>query len=273
MFEPQRKFRILLVLLWTLLLASTSVTSAPEDKLIFMFDNQFVALVPQDIEDAIPNDQPVIVSVYTLSKILESVLVKTRKNSKSDNRLFGENEIYILSQTLSSALAKASPDQDILFKTQSGQGSAANLAVKKGRAFWRDSRLHLLFAEIQDAKKSDAATDRQQVNNENTQFGSRVTQSRKVDFAIMTTQAVMKEKSVGGVTRSDWISIDTNQLLGYTIAPNSAITNNTGEEAISTDRLGSTKEKLAKLKFMRDNGMLSEEDYENKVRELLDEAY
>ncbi len=261
------------MLFWTLLLASSSVTSTSEDKVIFMYDNQFVALVPQDNEDAIPNDQPVIVSVYTLSEILSSVLVKTHNNSKSDNRLFGDNEIYILSQTLSSTLAKASPEQDILFKTQSGQGSVANLAVKKGRAFWRDSKLHLLFAEIQNAKKSNPDNERQQANSEDTQFGSRIVQSRKVDFAIMTTKAVVKEKDVDGVTRADWISIDTNQLLGYTIDPNSAIKNNTSEEAVSTDRLGSTKEELAKLKFMREKGMLSEENYENKVRELLDEAY
>ena len=261
------------MLLWTLLLASVSVPSIAEDKVIFMFDNQFVALVPQDFEDAMPNDQPVIVSVPTLAKMLSAVLVSTRKSSNSDNRLFGENEIYILSQTLSSALAKASPDQDILFKTQSGQGSLANLAVKKGRAFWRDSKLHLLFAEIQDAKKSDAANDRRDDVSENTQFGSRVVKSKKVYFTILAKNAVVKEKDSNGVTRSDWISIDTNQLLGYTIDPNSAITNNTGEEAVGTDRLGSTKEELAKLKFMRDNGMLSEEDYENKVRELLNEAY
>ncbi len=261
------------MLFWILLLASSSVTSTSDDKVIFMFDNQFVALVPQDFEDAIPNHQPVIVSVPTLATMLSSVLVKTRKNSKSDNRLFGDNEIYILSQTLSSTLAKASPEQDILFKTQSGQWSLANLAVKKGRAFWYDSKLHLLFAEIQNAKKSNLDSERQQADSENTQFGSRIVQSRKIDFTIATTNAVVKEIDVNGVTRADWISIDTNQLLGYTIDPNSAIKNNIGEEAVSTDRLGTTKEELAKLKFMRDNGMLSEENYEKKVRELLNEAY
>ena len=273
MDKPQRIYRIFLATLWTLVTASTSVLSESEDKLIFMFADQFVALAPQDSVNATPNHQPVIVSVFSLSKILSSVLVKLPNKSRDNNRLFGDSEILILSQTLSSALAKANPEQDILFKTQSGQGSSANLAVKKGRVFWRDSKLHVLFAEIQDAKKSSSTNDRRQDSGENTQFGSRIVRSDKVDFVFVTTHVVAKEKDLSGATRSDWISIDTNQLLGYTINQNSATIKHDGEKLADSDRLATTKEKLEKLKFLRQKGMLSEKDYQKKVRELLDEVY
>ncbi len=269
MYKLHLIYRIIVVTLCVLIVTPTSVSSEFEDKLIFMFDNQFVALVPQDNKDAISNHQPVIVSVFSLSKILSSVLVKIPKKNRSNNRLFGDSEILILSQTLSSALAKASPEQDIMFKTQSDNGNSANLAVKHGRAFWRDGKLHLLFAEIQDPKNSNTANDRQLLINDSSQFGSRSVPSNKIDFNLIANNIVTKEKDINGVKRSDWISIDTNLILGYTIEP----LHTTDDENVDSDRLSTMKEELAKLKYMKQKGLISEKNYQKEVRELLDEAY
>ncbi len=286
--------------LFVLVCASVSfpyvlANQTPPGKIVWQVDEQFVSLVPQDGPPITPeNDHPAVVPIDTLAEMIFVITVNEKKSrftfggKKADigAPLFSEHEVNVLSRVFADALRSASPQQDILFRIHGGKpqlgGITKRLAINTGRAFWRDNRLHIIFGEVQTGDKTKWIFGQKKDDTYVRKFGSRTAESDRVKVVFASVPGITQYKDPDDKVRLDWITIDPDIVTGKTpelqqpapaVAVQQSPANTNTVVPTTPSQRQDLKQRLAELKELREEGLITEELYQQKVQELVDETY
>ena len=261
-----------------LLAASAGVAAAQETRTIWENGDEYVRVVARDGAQGARNDHPVKIAPRTLTAMLSGLRATPAKKSMNDTvvavelgdaiPLFSPATAQRLGKTLSAALRKATPHQDAVFQVRDNTsliGFISQPVHTTGRVFWKNRRLHAIFGSIHKGIVKRMVMGRKAgVVNPPRQAGRGVIGHS--DYRVAPTPGVRYARMRNGTTRGDWVLID----------PDIATTKMSAEDVPAAARTAppaanSLEKRLRRLKKLRRDGLISEKDYRDKVRGILDE--
>ena len=217
-----------------------------------------------------------------LNNILSSVYYKQRGflSGKGRRKLFRQGELQKIVPPIINAFSMATDSQDILvFSTSHKVLLSDNQSYFS--MFVLNNELHIVFSTIKSKKSltDDRAADRRGNMNK---LKDPLDVKRSSFWHLIPTGGQRLAKG-----RQNWLIIDLSSDLfgvaGSTDFSTDSISADSGtrtiEKRVVTDRsfveekkkYQSVREKLRELKELKDEGLISEEDYEGKKKKLLNE--
>jgi len=185
-----------------------------------------------------------------------------------------------LATPLSTALSRAAADQDILFAIETLQKAAifgSKPVSVAGRAFYQNQRLHLIIGELHvstvppEYKNYPIGYPKPDRRLQPHQTGERSREAHYDPAAHFETGADVSLFLQDGKLRPDWLVLNVSALAApdqraATAAPASA-----GTAKPSTSAPPSIEERLRRLKHLREQDLISEDEYNRKRSEILDQ--
>ena len=276
-------------------LGATSVTSAQS---IWESTQGVVKIV--DAEKTSSNQHPISFSegdVYFALRAIKvqkkggfSIISKARGTQKSTS-LFLDDDARLLAPFLAQGLRQSGRNQDVFFSLKSSRGGkggqllASSDVVTSGRAFYRGNRLNFIFGSaLNDAKRAtgelDSNANRFGIRKTRKTFqgrdGTRKSKSR-IAVEILPTDSV-KLARLHGKVRNDWIVVGLDSAVragaGQIRGSQQQAVTNAPANAAAAPRIsnGSAEDQLAKLKSLRDKGLVTEEAYQAQILKILDRS-
>lgn len=238
---------------------------AAEKRLLWQSREQFVALEPRDGDAADPaqqNGHPARVTAEQLSTLLAALQFRPEKNAPAEP-LFTAQTLETLAPQLVLGLQKAATGEDLTFAViglhKALLGLAKEPRVTTGRLFVRDGQLNLIVGLAQ-----------RDVNEREDRRLAPFTPGSRQTPAPGEWRLEPPSAPPGIVlVRRDWIAlpIDWKPAATPTHAPQEPIPAATaGTPAPSAVH---PAERLTVLKELREKGLISEDEYQNKRREIL----
>lgn len=196
---------------------STEVEVSAEGKTLFEAGLQYVEIVNRDIP-GVANEHPFSISSDNMRTVLGSIYVTEKVLfNERQSPLFSPAELQILSNTLSTGLARAEPNEDINFVTLGvHQGTLAKERQSdSGRVFISNGKLNIIFGLIHEEysdknKYTGQAIDRRV--NPLLPGTRRVDSEPAVRVALDNGQSYYVDPETGK-ERTDWIVIDIPTVL------------------------------------------------------------
>jgi len=264
--------RVVLLILTVALPALAVVVPAAHaanKTVIWQTQEGYVAVVPQDTArnvPVVPNNQPVDLTEDLLIGLLGSVQVRDTMKDKP-SPLFTEGSLQLMVPYLQQALRKAGPGEDVTFVViglyKSLFGLANRPLVTSGRLFYLDGKLNLILGVVKDEGRSRfEATDR---DYRLIAVGSRQ------DVAQGEWSLVPSEEQPFELPRRDWVVL--NPKTAFVVKPVPVATP-TPPPVAQSGRKGAERpltERLATLNDLKDKGLITEDEYKAKRREILNE--
>jgi hypothetical protein len=220
------------------------------------------------IEDgAPPNDQPLAITATQLRTMLEKL-----EFSKDDSNepIFSAEELTEISAPLSTALARAGPREDVTFAVSGKHGSSVAAAVFQsktlttGRLFVKNGAINIIFNEIHGEFE-----DRLRATGWLAPF---VPGSRNKTASVVVVAA----PGVGYASRNrrDWIQLAENTVPAAPSARNPAATGIAPGAATGSAPQGDAyyqdiEKRLTLLKGLKDKGLITEQEYNDKRKDIL----
>jgi hypothetical protein len=284
---PRKRRRVSIGLM--AILACGSIASAESAKpspsvTIWTDGDQFVQLAPQDTlangSPAAANTHPVTLDPNDVVAALTKIRIR---RSDETYHLFDTKTARRLATPLSKALSRAAPNQDALFAVLmwiKGEMLGSTDVTVAGRAFFLDGRLHVV---IGDLHRSAVAPEFFRTPNASRKIdrrvhphvpGQRAKETRYDDDAQFETAPGVGLFDENGKQRGDWLVLDVAALAKK--SPPSATVDEpstapaTSQPAQST-AAPSLEERLLRLKRLREQNLLSDDEYTRKRREILDQ--
>ena len=201
----------------------------------------------------IPNDHPVTLDSKSITNAL-MMLEYSDRDSDTDsvdtNRVFAISQARLLGNYLSTGLAKAGPDQDIVFTLAAHKAIALGILKEKafmaGRAFYKDNHLHIIIGDYDRPvdKGKEAASGGAGIT-EVKYFFDEGQRSKPSDFkkTVITGNGI-ELKLDGKRKRRDWFVIDVPAASEAYLARIEERKNNTG--GIDTKAIEAESARLAK---------------------------
>ncbi|WP_341674876.1 SHOCT domain-containing protein [Niveibacterium sp. SC-1] len=225
-------------------------------------------------EQSAPNQHPVALSQVDVAHALERVKARSGKDVVA---LFEPDEVSRLSRAIAGTFGKARPDQDLVFVSTARHkvlGSFGQKLTTTGRVFYAEGTLQLIVG----VQLSDALLGLRPGTQPMRSLdpGSRSKAAAKVDLV---------EAPQPGVTRvrNDWVALRLDATPGpatgsepgpaaatAAIAP--AAPSGTPASRLDAEverHFNQQESRLLLLKRMRDQGLISEEEYQAKRAEAL----
>jgi len=110
-----------------------------------------VRIVPAEDAAQAPNDHPVTLAPEQIRNAFSQLQVQ--QGSNDSEPVFTESELEDLAEPLAEALAKAQPEQDVTFAVTGKEGPLFGIfqprAVTTGRVFYQDGQLNVIFGIVQ----------------------------------------------------------------------------------------------------------------------------
>lgn len=223
--------------------------------------------------------------------------------------VFTKEEIDNLSKAVAKGLDRATSSQDVIFHVigarQLSRGTFARRnRVSAGRVFYRDGNYNIIFGQIQTPHRKKNVYGQVDQDFYPRNYGSRTT-AAKHDVVLLTSSATRLNDGNDGV-RGDWIVIDSNATVTggqrnadpdpdptdaraptqlpapVALAEAPPISKATATESnesvltqpqdLSAPATGSTtnvEQRLEALKRLRERELISEEVYQSKMKEIL----
>lgn len=274
--------------------------------------NQYVKLVNQGEGvdgPAPPNQQPVTLQPEQIKDALETIQIWQKNFFKSDKArmVFSPGEADTLGRYLSQALAKARPDQDIIFAVVRLNGHFLGIQTRTytaGRAFYANNRLNIIIGDFdrEPDKLKEEAYGSAGLTEYRMYFlhGRRNSASRYFKDPLITTAGVTTHQG-----RPDWLMIDVPKAAAVYVAEtqkeeqkksgiSAAETAQIREEQarLEQQRLqlrlemarfkkemseankgkpATIEQRLTELKNLRDKKLITEAEYRAKRKQILDE--
>jgi hypothetical protein len=274
-------------------------------------DDQWIRLEPQDDSAAAPNDQPAKLDQSAVTNALSALrvsIVDPDTGTATQRPVFTREEVANLAPHFTTGLAQAGPRQDIVFSTVGSRSRGAGSTIKDpsvnaGRVFYQGGKLNVIFGELQsNYRKKNVYGQRDQ------DFTPRRTGSR--DKVSEQKIGLAATSGVGSV-RSDWLAIDlavagtspppaaTAAAASVQPAPPPAATAAAAPSPsappppvvapapvakstpaptpampaapAASDKSADIERRLRALKDLKDKGLITEEAYQAKMKELLSE--
>ena len=256
--------------------------------------DEFVVLAPQDVltGNAVPrNDQPVVIEPANLVAALAKLRVQ-EGSAPEAVPLFGNDAARRLATPLSTALSRAAADQDILFAVETLQKAAifgSKPVSVAGRAFYQNQRLHLIIGELHvstvspEYKNYPIGYPKPDRRLHPHQTGERSREAHYDPAAHFETGDDVSLFVQDGKLRPDWLVLNVGALASpdqraaatATSAPTGTsqdpIPASAGAARPSTSAAPSIEERLRRLKHLREQDLITEEEYNRKRGEIIDQ--
>jgi hypothetical protein len=265
--------------------------------------NEFIKYSDRDKSADGNNNHPVNLDGDEISKILDSIKT-VKQDDKSDDKekhtpptLFTAQQITLLGKYLAEGLAGARPDQDVIFALEKSIDRFIGLKPDRmfvaGRVFYKDNRLNLIIGDY-DRPRNDAyeaAYDPTHTGivRYHFNYGDRG-KSSGFDKAVITVNGIEYKQLKSG-RRNDWLVIDLNAASNsYDVVTQMHKDEELAEkrkelieildsdESAALDRSRPTEvgrrpleERLTELKQLREKDLITEEEYAQKRKQLLNE--
>lgn len=219
------------------------------------------------LEDgAPPNDHPLAITAAQLHSMLEKLEFT---NKDSNEPIFNAEELNDISAPLSTALARAGPREDVTFAVSGKHGSVAaalfqSKTVTTGRLFVKSGAINIIFNEIHGEFE-----DRLRATGWLAPFvpGSR---NKTANVTVVAAPGV----GFTSRNRRDWIQLAENTVpaapsartpVAAGVAPGAA----TGSAPQSDAYYQDIEKRLTLLKGLKDKGLITEQEYNDKRKEIL----
>lgn len=267
--------------------------------------NAHIKYAEQDDASFGANDHPVNLQMEEISKALGSLGIPQKGNDDSGQEqtgIFTVQQIETLSQNLATGLANAQRNQDIIFSLEKTVkrlfGTRGKRLYIAGRTFYKDDKLNIIIGDHDRAADEafEAAYDPTRVGivAYDFNYGRRTKSSPVLDDSSINAPGV-EYKELNGKRRNDWLVID---LKSASEAVDAGMNTRRAEEssrkreelteipgseegsatvpaqvppATAAPATQSFEQRLTTLKTLRDKGLITDEEYETKRRQILDE--
>lgn len=232
-------------------------------------DWEFVRLEKRDDGRSTGNQHPVQLNPDAVAATLERVQVKPYKEVLP---LFAEEEIKKLAPAIASALAKAGPDQDLVF-ILNGQhgilGPLAPVASNVGRAFFADGRLNLLLGMTHSDFIAESTQGTRQAPK--LEYGSRTRESSRAQIVGVT-------EGDAKLLRKDWIALTVPSIAAPAPAAGRAVAGAAAGAAVAAPvaadpgmdpHYRKQESRLKAIQRLKDQGLITEAEFQQKRTEIL----
>lgn len=262
--------------------------------------NVFVRYADQGSSAFGANDHPAQLSVEEVRKALTSLkLQQENKNESSDEpaSLFTDEQVGTLGRHLSEGLAGAKPNQDVVFALDKYVKTLFGLKSRRifvaGRAFYKDGQLNVLMGDYDRPAEEgfEAAYDptHMDIVNYNFDHGRRMKDTGAFNRSVVSVEGI-ENKRVEGAARYDWLLIDVTAVSEASVTremqrqaeekakKRAEITELLADEdvapagpAAGTPASQSIEERLNILNELKEKGLVSDEEYATKRKQILEE--
>lgn len=255
----------------------------------------YVRIESQEITANRANQHPVSVTPQQLTNLLSEI--KIRQGRSSPRLLMNDAMARRLADPLSRGLAQADPSQDLTFAIAGdveGQSNVlSTVTVTTGRMFYQDGRLNLVFGLIQEYAQDLDYSSR----------GPSAYPPGQRSGMISTNVQVLPATGMllASANRSDWVVLGSNAWTGpdggvassapadnvlsgaplATPAPAAAVAPTTVASsavapvpvapANTEEYYQSFDQRLATLKRLREQNLITEQEYQSKRQQILDQ--
>lgn len=286
-------------------LICASIAHAASNSIIWESGDQIVQLAGQDDDSAPPNDHPITTTANEIAAMLEMLRVRyaDEEPDVTTVAVFTRDEIDNLGKAIASGLGRAAASQDVIFhvigsQRVSGGWFARRNRVSAGRIFYRDGELNIIFGQVQTPYRKKNVYGRTDEDFYPRNYGSRAS-ATKHEVAFLTNNATRLHQGGAG-ERQDWIVIDPVAVVAggshvdkadsrtaqtaaappvvpaetpaMPPAANSSdppIEQHPGTYAQPVPPVADVEQRLEALKRLRDRELISEEAYQSKMKEIL----
>ena len=274
--------------------------------------NLYIRLTDQDQSKkdvTPPNSHPVRLNANQITNALEGLEAWSGGGffkKKELRSLFSLQQARLLGQFISAGLAKARPDQDIVFvlaRSEKKYFVLQNTGYTGGRAFYLDGRLHLIIGDYDnEGDRFKETVQRSHGVTETRQYFKHGRRAKSAGFkGTIVGRAGIEAHVDGKKTRRDWIEIDLEQAATVYLAekaeqaPQETVTSAAMQAEAARmarerremrlemakmrkemqsspggDNSGQTiEQRLLTLKELRDKELISPEEYQQKREEIL----
>ena len=276
--------------------------------------NLRIALAKQDKSPGgktLPNSHPVALNAKDITDALSGIEFWEKEGilkSAEENTVFSISQARLLGNFLSQGLAKARPDQDIVFvlaNLKKGSFGIKNKVYMAGRAFYLDNKLHIIIGdydrsgdkgmeaaaggagitEVQyyfttGSRSSASGFKKTVVSGNGIDVYSREAKKRRLDWLVIDVPAAAaayvakttKKEPSGGADAAA-IHAETEKLAKERREMRAEMARMRKEMSGSANSGGqlSTEERLSELDELHKKKLISDEEYEQKRKEILDD--
>lgn len=282
---------------------------AASNSVIWERGDQIVKLVRQDDDSATPNEHPTGITADEIKAMLGTLRFRYADEDPADGvsvPVFTRTDIDNLGKALAIGLGRATPSQDLIFHVVSARRLSPGALAKRnrvsaGRVFYRDGKINIIFGQVQSPYRKKNVYGQLAEDYFPRNYGSR-TAAAKHD-AVLLPNATASLYQSGGDVRDDWIVIALNAAVVGDLPddkPDPAPTPTRATSAapavlaetpevpsppaiksneIATGQLEGTsaqaaptadmEERLQALKRLRERELISEDAYQSKMTEIL----
>jgi hypothetical protein len=257
--------------------------------------DQFVVLAPQDVlpgDRVPPNDHPVAIGPGDLAAALAKLQVHEGKGETEPVPLFGKDAARRLAFPLSTALSRATADQDILFAIEMSQKATifgSNPVSVAGRVFYQKQRLHVIIGELHvstvspEYKSYPIGYPKLDRRLHPHQTGGRSQEARYDPTTRFETGDDVNLFERNGTVRNDWLVLNVSALaspgeqagtaprMTPSVTSESAVPRRDGAGTRASSAAPSIEERLLRLKHLREQDLITAEDFDRKRNEILSE--
>ena len=248
--------------------------------------DQFVAIEEADAVKGgspIPNNHPVEIGQDRLAEILSSIQLRPGvfgvsvpflsdpKANATVRPLFTDQSVGFLVPYFQDAFRQAKPNEDVTFAIVGLHLSAGGLAkspmATAGRMFYQGGKINLIIGKAQYdySERKDRRLDPFTPGNR--------------EYTADGTWALIPQGTTPEVTmvRRDWLAFSDDWKPEYSYATSSGksgVPEPTTSDALRnlfSGKAGKTAERINVLKELRDQGVITEEEYRAKRLKILDE--
>ncbi|WP_461517234.1 SHOCT domain-containing protein [Porticoccus sp.] len=256
--------------------------------------NRYVKYDKQDSSTFGKNDHPVELDRQEIAIALSLLKVKAKGDPVP---VFTREQIALLSKNLAEGFKSVAPGQDIIFAMEKSEakllGLKKNAYFVAGRAFYKEGKLNLILGDFDRARNIgyEAAYDPSNAGivTYNFDHGKRTKQSAgSYAFNNVTWEIHGIQNMVLNGARRDWFLIDLHEATqGFATREEAAKQNEMIrkrreiEEILGQPIPGyatpvavpvrSAEDRLVSLNSLKEKGLISEEEYAIKRKQILDE--
>lgn len=296
-------FFIALFFVFQLFVPAFAMGTFTDDDIIWQASaNELIKYIDQDTPSPGNNDHPVLLQAKEINTILQAINyhkpskdnVDTDKDFKA---VFTDQQANLLGQYLEEGLKDAKPYQDIIFVMEK---SVKRFTLLKpalyfvaGRVFYKDNKLNIIIGDYDLLRNEayEAVNDPTGVGHINYSFdyGKRSKPSGFKNVIIHIDG--VENKQLNNTRRSDWLVIDVNvasKAIEHmaTLRKKDEMENRRkellevldSEVAIPIDASNrpdnvtqSLEERLTELKQLRNKDLITDEEYAQKRKQILDD--
>jgi len=211
-----------------------------------------------------------------MSQILSSLYYSQHEylHWRHSTRVFEENQVRSLARPFQEAFLKAGPDDSVEFyfvaRTQKLFGIAGESRAVRGRAFIENGDLHFQFDQMYQVQDEDPSKS-ENIDNYSSQMSWKL--------APVKGQRYGMERDVLGKERENrhWVCINLQETLSSTPKADTdlqpaQVTPPATQEAPPSKTVvpeATASQKLRDLKKMLQDGLITQEDYDQKKSEIL----